>query len=326
MKILGIETSCDDTALALIEATPNHTTVLAEKISTWDGGMYGGVVPELSSRQHENQLPILLEHVQNTVSFPLSDIDAIGVTTHPGLWGSLLVGKTFAQALAFQWNIPWYQVNHLEAHGLVVRMTETVEFPFLLLLVSGGHSQFRWVESLQHTRILGSTRDDALGECFDKVARALNLPQGAALEPLAAQGDPRAFSLPCPLYKEKGCDFSFSGLKTAALRCIETHNIAKDLAKIAHFSASFHFTIDRILQDRFYNILTEHPYIQRCVIAGGVAANAIIFQGLRNIAAQHNVSVHKPPLSHCTDNGVMVAWHTWEHIHHAQCLNQPPLE
>ncbi|MDD9912640.1 MAG: tRNA (adenosine(37)-N6)-threonylcarbamoyltransferase complex transferase subunit TsaD, partial [Alphaproteobacteria bacterium] len=226
MKILGIETSCDETAVAIVDvantATGKHTLISQEIYSQYKEHFdYGGVVPEIASRAHAERLSTLIRKALNKATYTKDNIDGIAVTVGPGLTGGLLMGLMFAKTLSMAWNKPMIGVNHIEGHVLSPLLEEKIEFPYLVLLVSGGHCQFIKVEDIGVYEMLGGTRDDAAGECFDKAARLLNLghPGGPALEKAAKQGDPLAFKLPKP--KVDGLDFSFSGLKTAIAQKIK---------------------------------------------------------------------------------------------------------
>ena len=210
MRVLGIESSCDETALAIVSAKP---CIELNKIysQTKEHAHFGGVVPELAARAHIDKLPLMVKDL------PLDTLDAIAATTGPGLIGGLHIGYGFGRALALALNIPFYPIHHLEAHALTVRLTDQIDFPYLLLLISGGHTQIIDVQDFRKYKLLGETRDDSCGEVFDKTAKLLGLgfPGGPAIEQAALSGNPLSCTLPCPFYRQPHCDFSFSGLKTA---------------------------------------------------------------------------------------------------------------
>ena len=306
--VLGIETSCDETAVALLAA---DGTVLAEQVhSQPDHAPFGGVVPEIAARAHLAYLPDMARAALTALP-PGVDLGAVAATAGPGLIGGLIVGSCFAKALALGRAIPYVAVNHLEAHALTARLPGLVPggvaFPYLLLLVSGGHCQLLLVHGVGHYARLGTTIDDAVGEAFDKVAKMLGLPWpgGPALEALARAGT-QTVALPRPLLGRPGADFSFSGLKTAVLRQVGKHAPA-DLA------ASFQQAVADILVDRCTHAIAMLPSLcplppRHLVVAGGVAANQTIRAALTALAASHGLTLVAPPPRLCTDNAVMVAW------------------
>ncbi len=312
--VLGIETSCDETAAAVVAA---DRTVLAEAVfgQTDLHARYGGVVPEIAARAHAERLDRLVEKVLADAGLELADLDAIAVTAGPGLVGGLLVGIVTAQALGAVAGLPVIAVNHLEAHALTARLTHGLDFPFLVLLVSGGHSQFVAVEGVGRYRRLGTTVDDAVGEAFDKVAKMLGLgyPGGPAVESAAEGGDPGAFDLPRPLLGRPGCDLSFSGLKTAVRRHIlALGERARDHRVQADLCASFQRAVCEVLTDRTRRALAHfregrdvRPVL---VVAGGVAANRALRAALADLAREEGAEIALPPLRWCGDNAVMVAW------------------
>lgn len=315
MIVLGIETSCDETAVGIVT---HQKEILAHHLSTQsDHQAYGGVVPEIASRSHAKNLPVMITKALQTSGLSLGHIDGIAVTAGPGLMGGLLAGLTFAKALASGLQKPLVALNHLEAHSLVVRLGATVPFPFLLLLLSGGHCQFLWVKAFGAYQLLGRTRDDSIGETFDKVGRMMGFsyPAGPMIEKTAKKGTP-SFSFPKPLVKEPGCDFSFSGLKTALFHHLQQHTHTPSF--LANTCASFQETVAQILEKRLENALSQccgpknssakHPSFQHVVVAGGVAANEFLRQRLEQKAQSFQLHVVAPPIDLCTDNGVMVAW------------------
>jgi N6-L-threonylcarbamoyladenine synthase len=313
MRVLGIETSCDETAAAVVAA---DGTILSNIVFSQldEHSPYGGVVPEIAARAHLDHIEAVVRAALETSGIGWDGIDAIAATTGPGLIGGVIVGATVAKALAMVQNKPFIAVNHLEGHALTCRLTDDVPFPYLLLLVSGGHSQILIVEGVGHYRRLGSTIDDAVGEAFDKTAKMLGLgfPGGPAVEAAAKSGDPTRFDLPRPLMGRAGSDFSFSGLKTAVRNTVERLPdpiTAQDLADVA---ASFQAAIADVLADRMKNAIAEfhaaHPTGDTLVIAGGVAANQAIRDRLAVLTSAMGMRTVAPPLKLCTDNGAMIAW------------------
>ena len=312
MIVLGIETSCDETAASVVTDDKRilSNIVLSQII---DHEPFGGVVPEVAARAHLSHIEAVVGQALQEANVTLDDLDGIAATGGPGLIGGLIVGVMMAKGMAMAKGIPFLPINHLEGHALTVRLTEDVPFPFLLLLVSGGHCQFLIVEDVGVYTYLGGTLDDALGECLDKTARLLghSYPGGPIIERLARTGNPRAFALPKPLHGTAGCAFSFSGLKTAARKVILENDITPPLFQ-ADFCASLQYTIGEILIDRTLNALALahalHPNLSHLVVAGGVAANQYFNAQLSACALQQGVTLHAPPLNLCTDNGAMIAW------------------
>jgi N6-L-threonylcarbamoyladenine synthase len=321
--VLGIETSCDETAAALL--TPDGR-VLAERVLSQSAhAAFGGVVPEIAARAHLAHLPGLVSEVLAVAGIGMADLGAVGATTGPGLIGGLIVGAGYGKGIALARRLPFVAVNHLEAHALTARLPglhpDGAPFPYLLLLASGGHCQCVLVEGVgRHVR-LGGTVDDAAGEAFDKVAKLLGLgwPGGPALERLAAGGDPRAHAFPRPMLGRAGCDFSFSGLKTAVAQLVAHQppgalpgQLAADIA------ASFQAAVAAVIADRAGHALAiaraRHPGLDLLVVAGGVAANGAIRTALAEIAGHAGATLFAPPLRLCTDNAVMVAWAAIERL------------
>lgn len=313
--VLGIESSCDETALALVR---EDGVVLSHALATQrdDHAPYGGVVPEIAARAHLAQIDRLYTKTLADAGLQLDAVDAIAVTSGPGLIGGVIVGVMFAKALAAAAQKPLIAINHLEGHALTVRLTHRVQFPYFLLLISGGHCQQLIVRGVGDYIRLGGTKDDALGEAFDKVAKMLGLPYpgGPALEKAAQAGNPSAYTFPKPLMGDGGCDFSFSGLKTAVRLTIEKEVAragALDSKIIADVAASFQHTVVQVLDDRVSNALriaqAEHS-VTALAVAGGVAANQALGQGLRRLAEAHGLPLVVAPPALCTDNGVMIAW------------------
>ena len=313
MRVLGIETSCDETAVAIVEAAVGRAPVgriLANVIYSQlaEHRRFGGVVPEIAARAHLERIDGVLADALSEAGLELGDLDGIAATGGPGLIGGVMVGVMTAKALAFAHDRPFLAVNHLEGHALTVRLTEQVAFPYLLLLASGGHCQLLTVRGPGDYTQLGTTIDDAAGECFDKTAKLLGLgfPGGPAIERLAKNGDPQRFALPRPMWRKRGCDFSFSGLKTAVRQAVEKLP-AGDKQAVADLCASFQRTVGDVLADRCTNALQLAP-ASTLVVAGGVAANVYLRGRLEKTASEHGARLVAPPVKLCTDNGAMIAW------------------
>ncbi len=310
--VLGIETSCDETAAALVGS---DRRVLAERVlsQTREHAPFGGIVPEIAARSHLAHLEDLVRGTLADAACDWSRIDAIAATTGPGLIGGVIVGATFAKAVALARGLPFVAINHLEGHALSARLSDDVPFPYLLLLVSGGHCQLLAVEGVGKYRRLGTTLDDAVGEAFDKVASLLGLgyPGGPAVEKLARDGNPRRFDLPRPLAGRPGCDFSFAGLKTAVRQIVDRGEVVDDRTR-ADLAASFQTAVADSLADRTGNAARTfarmHPAGAHLVIAGGVAANQALRARLAKVAATHGLALVAPPIRLCTDNAAMIAW------------------
>ena len=315
--VLGIESSCDETAAAVLD---EQGRVLAEAVASQERAHapFGGVVPEIAARAHLALLPDMVAGVMARVGVGFHALGAVAATAGPGLIGGLVVGSFLAKGIALAAKRPYVAVNHLEAHALTARLPGLVPggapFPYLLLLVSGGHCQCVAVEGVgRHVR-LGSTVDDAAGEAFDKVAKLLGLgwPGGPALERLAAEGDPARYAFPRPMLGRPGCDFSFSGLKTAVAQEVARHAPgALPRALAADIAASFQAAVVAVLADRAAHAMemfSERHDSDLLVVAGGVAANAAVRTGLEQAASAHGFRLAAPPLRLCTDNAVMVAW------------------
>jgi N6-L-threonylcarbamoyladenine synthase len=309
LRILGIETSCDETAVAVVEASADDRPVgriLANVVYSQltEHRRFGGVVPEIAARAHLERIDGLVEQALAESGLGLGDLDGIAATGGPGLIGGVMVGVMTAKAIAFAHDKPFLAINHLEGHALSARLTEEVEFPYLLLLVSGGHCQLLTVRGPGDFTRLGTTIDDAVGECFDKTAKLLGLgfPGGPAVERAAKGGDTNRFKLPRPMWRKPGCDFSFSGLKTAVRQAVE--KLPKDDPQaIADLCASFQRTVGDVLVDRCTNALVTAPS-DTLVVAGGVAANTYLRGRLEGLG----VRLVAPPIKLCTDNGAMIAW------------------
>jgi len=310
--VLAIESSCDETAVAVLSA---DGTSLAERVlSQADHVPFGGVVPEIAARAHLAHLPSLVAQTLDEAGLAKTDLGAVAASCGPGLIGGLIVGSGLGKGLALSLGVPFVAVNHIEAHALTARLPGLVPggapFPYLLLLVSGGHCQCVAVDGLGRYRRLGGTIDDAAGEAFDKVAKMLGLgwPGGPALEALAREGDRTAHALPRPLMGRPGCDFSFSGLKTAVAQRIAALPQPLGRQDAADLAASFQAAVADAVADRVAHALDAMPEADLLVVAGGVAANGVLRERLTALAARKGVGFAAPPLRLCTDNAVMVGW------------------
>jgi N6-L-threonylcarbamoyladenine synthase len=320
MLVLGIETSCDETAAAVVAG---DRRILSDCVLSQieQHRPYGGVVPEIAARNHVEQIDKLIERALAEADIAYGRLDAIAATAGPGLIGGVMVGLVSGKALAAALGKPLIAVNHLEGHALSVRLTDNIEFPYLLLLVSGGHCQLLVVQGVGAYRRLGTTIDDAVGEAFDKTAIMLGLdyPGGPAVEAAARGGDAAAIALPRPMKGREGCDFSFSGLKTAVRRAIA----AEPAPAAADVAASFQAAVADCLADRVANgaelALRDHPGLRHLVVAGGVAANGYLRQRLAETAAAAGLAMLAPPLHLCTDNAAMIAWAGIERLARGEC-------
>lgn len=312
MIVLGIETSCDETAAAVVDA---EKRVRAEAILSQQAEHrpFGGIVPEVAARAHLEHLDRLIAGVMAEADIDFGDLAGVAATGGPGLIGGVMVGVMTAKAIAAVRGLPFLAVNHLEGHALSARLVADVDFPYLLLLVSGGHCQLLVVEGVGRYRRLGTTVDDALGEAFDKVAKILGLgyPGGPAIEAKAARGTATRFALPRPMKGRAGCDFSFSGLKTAVGQTVARLETLTE-QHVADLAAAFQEAAGDVLKDRCANAIDAfralHPKGDTLVIAGGVAANQTVRQHLKELAEKHGLRLIAPPPKLCTDNGAMIAW------------------
>jgi N6-L-threonylcarbamoyladenine synthase len=316
--VLGIETSCDETAAAVVERYVDGSGRILSNIvlsQVADHAAFGGVVPEIAARAHVEALDSVISAALREASVEIGDIDAIAATAGPGLIGGVLVGLTTAKAIALAAGKPLIAVNHLEAHALTARLTDNVAFPYLVLLVSGGHSQFLAAEGVGSYRRLGTTIDDALGEAFDKAAKLLGLPYpgGPEIEKAAAVGNPARFDLPRPLVGRPGADFSFSGLKTA-LRLAAEEIAPVSEPDISDLAAAFQAAVVETVIARTRNamamFIASHPGLASptLVVAGGVAANRELRRALAETANDNGFRLIVPPPGLCADNGAMIAW------------------
>jgi N6-L-threonylcarbamoyladenine synthase len=313
--VLGLETSCDETAAAVVRGSaPGPGEILSNVVLSQieEHRPYGGVVPEIAARAHVEALDFVIGDALAAAQLDLLQVDAIAATAGPGLIGGVMVGLTTAKALALAAGKPLIAINHLEAHALTARLTDGVTFPFLLLLVSGGHCQLLAVEGVGRFRLYGTTIDDAVGEAFDKTAKLLGLPYpgGPNVELLARTGDARRFALPRPMLGREGTDFSFSGLKTAVRQFVRGDGFTPSAR--ADLAASFQAAILDVLVARTRSALTrfraEFPQEGALVVAGGVAANGAIRGALTALCEVEGLSIKIPPPGLCTDNAAMVAW------------------
>lgn len=304
-KVLGIESSCDETAAAVVT---DGRVILAQHIASQDDAHrpYGGVVPEIAARAHVERLAPLIAATLADAGLTLADMDAVAATAGPGLIGGVMVGLVSAKALAMASDKPLIAINHLEGHALSPRLADaTLEFPYLLLLASGGHCQLLRVDGVGRYRRLATTIDDALGEAFDKTAKILGLgyPGGPAVERLAALGDARAVPLPRPLLGSPEPHFSFAGLKSAVMRAKQTGTHAD-----ADIAAAFQRAAIDCVLDRATRAIAAAGPVTALVVAGGVAANRALRTALEGLAGQHGLRFVAPPLALCTDNAAMIAW------------------
>jgi N6-L-threonylcarbamoyladenine synthase len=312
--VLGIETSCDETAAAVVAG---DRTVLAERLLSQldDHAPYGGIVPEIAARAHLAHLDKLVAETMAAARLGFGDLSAVAATGGPGLIGGVMVGVMTAKAIAAVHKLPFLAVNHLEGHALSPRLTHDVAFPYLLLLVSGGHCQLLAAEGVGRYVRLGGTVDDAAGEAFDKVAKMLGLgyPGGPAVERAAKQGKPGRFRLPRPMKGREGADFSFAGLKTAVRQAIaQLPGGRASTADTADLCRDFQDAVSEIVADRTRHALQrfrkEWPAGRALVVAGGVAANAALRAVLAGAASEAGLDFVAPPLRYCTDNAAMIAW------------------
>lgn len=306
LTVLGLESSCDETAAAVVT---DGRVILAERVAGQEDSHrpYGGVVPEIAARAHVDRLTPLVEAVMADAGIGFADLDAVAATAGPGLIGGVMVGIVTGKAIALAAGKPLIAVNHLEGHALSARLADpTLQFPYLLLLVSGGHCQLLGVHGVGRYRRLATTIDDAAGEAFDKVAKIIGLgfPGGPAVERAAVGGDPRAVALPRPLVGSGDSNFSFAGLKSAVLRAAGSANPPTD----ADLAASFQQAVVDCLVDRTRLALNAMPEATQLVVAGGVAANGAIRAALELLASDAGLGFTAPPPALCTDNAAMIAW------------------
>ena len=331
LTVLGLETSCDETAASVVRLSASGAQVLSSVIHSQidDHAAYGGVVPEIAARSHVEMIDGVTRRAMNEAGLDWSALDGVAATAGPGLVGGVMVGLSYGKAAALARGLPLIAVNHLEGHAVSARLGAETTYPFLLLLVSGGHCQLLEVRGIGDMSRLGTTIDDAAGEAFDKIAKAMGLgyPGGPALERLAASGDGSRFDLPRALLGRKDCDFSFSGLKTAASRLAQTCETEQDRADLAD---AVQKAIARQLAERTERAMQDyaeaHPELadgalkqpspvgeaigqkeRLFVVAGGVAANKTIRRTLEDLATKHGFAFLAPPMAYCTDNAAMIA-------------------
>ena len=308
MYILGIESSCDETSVAVVDGEKRQirSNIVASQIEIHR--LYGGVVPEIAGRAHIEAVSRITYEALEKAGITLGDIGAVAVTAFPGLIGALLVGVNFAKSLAYSYGIPLVAVNHVKAHVAAGYLEDpTLEPPFLAVVVSGGHTSIYDVKDYTDFREIGSTRDDAAGEAFDKIGRVIGMPYpgGAALDKLAYEGDPNAVRLPSPALHD-GLDFSFSGLKTAALNYINSERQKGEEPSAADIAASYTAVITDAITSKVRKAL-DMTSASRVVLAGGVAANSHLRKRLSELCKAQNVTLTVPPISLCGDNAAMVA-------------------
>jgi len=316
LLVLGIETSCDETAAAVVSGSGTIRSSLV--LSQLDEHRpYGGVVPEIAARSHLDHIDRLVAEAMQQANLTFERLDGVAATAGPGLIGGVFVGVMTAKAIALAWDKPFLAVNHLEGHALSARLSDHLPFPYLLLLVSGGHCQLLAVEGVGHYRRLGGTIDDAVGEAFDKTAKLLGLgyPGGPAVEKTAAGGDPAAVALPRPMLGRPGLDFSFSGLKTAVRQAAEQAGVlggVGDARARADLAASFQAAVGDVLAERCGKALAvfrqDYGVAGPLVVAGGVAANRSLRARLEAVATTAGTRLVAPPPALCTDNAAMIAW------------------
>ena len=316
--ILGIETSCDETAAAVVRRFGDGKGELLSNVvlsQLKDHAPYGGVVPEIAARVHVTHLDGLISRALDDAGVGFDSLNGVAATAGPGLLGGLLVGLTAGKAISMAWDIPFLAINHLEGHALTPRLLATCPFPYLLLLISGGHTQFQMVEGVGRYKRLGTTIDDALGEAFDKVAKLLGLgyPGGPRVESYARRGDAKRFDFPRPLKGRADCNFSFSGLKTAVREVV--HGLGElSEQDVADVCASFELAVAETLADRlkraFEAFKDAHPNVSSptLVVAGGVAANQTLRGVFETVSEKYGFNVNVPPFHLCTDNAAMIAW------------------
>ncbi|MGL1922457.1 MAG: tRNA (adenosine(37)-N6)-threonylcarbamoyltransferase complex transferase subunit TsaD [Hyphomicrobiales bacterium] len=320
MICLGLESSCDDTAAAIVRRNPDGSSdILSNIIHTQTDvhAPFGGVVPELAARAHIEYMDHMVTQALQEANLTYNDLNLVAATSGPGLLGGVIIGLMSGKAISLAHDLPFIAVNHLEGHALTAGLSDGIQAPYLLLLISGGHTQILQVNAIGDYQLLGTTIDDAIGEAFDKVAKLLGLgyPGGPHVEAYAKTGSADRFTLPRPMKGRKNCDFSFSGLKTAVLHA------AKKIEPIAEqdkhdICAAFQAAAADVLADRVkramvlfrenLNLTPESP--QNLIIAGGVAANKAIAQKLTELGANHGFNLVVPPSNLCTDNGAMIAW------------------
>lgn len=312
MYVMGIESSCDETACAIVS---DKREILSSVVwSQYDEHRrFGGVVPEIAARAHLEQIDLIVKETLDKSGLSFSDLSAVSVAGGPGLIGGVIVGVMTAKSIALAHQLPFVAVNHLEGHALMARLTNDIEFPYLLLLVSGGHCQILAVLGPNKYERLGGTIDDSAGEAFDKVAKMLQVgyPGGPNMERAAKNGDDKRFDLPRPMKGKNNCDFSFSGLKTAVRHQLEKMPELSEQDK-CDMAASFQTAVVESVIDRLKRAIdifkAKYPNGKHLVVSGGVASNTALRTALQNLADKKKLQFAAPPVKLCTDNGVMIAW------------------
>ena len=315
LTFLGIETSCDETAAAIVKEKNDGTGEILSNIVSSQIEVhkeFGGIVPELAARAHVEKIEFIIKKAIKESGLNINDLDGVAATAGPGLVVCLTVGLNIGKAIAGSLSKPFIAVNHLEGHALSPKIIKKIEFPYLLLLISGGHTQFLEVNGVNKYKRLGTTIDDALGEAFDKTAKLLGIefPGGPTIEKWAKKGNKNYFKLPKPILKKGGCNLSFAGLKTAVLR---TSKKLKNEKEKCHLAASFQETVNKILNEKTKIAMKEFLKNKKnktntFVIAGGVASNLTIRDNLIKLAKEKNFVSVFPPLNLCSDNAAMIAW------------------
>ena len=316
LTFLGLESSCDDTAAAIVRYTPGQPAEILSSVVDGQTALhapFGGVVPEIAARAHAERLDHCVERALKDAGMSLADVNGVAVTAGPGLIGGVLSGVMCAKGIAAACGLPLIGVNHLAGHALTPRLTDGLAFPYLMLLVSGGHCQFLYVKAADDFTRLGGTIDDAPGEAFDKIAKLLGLPQpgGPNVEAEAASGSSKRFVFPRPLLDRPGCDLSFSGLKTAVLRARDTLVAAQGGITVQDrrdLCAGFQAAVADVLAQKTKRAFACAPQATAFAVAGGVAANKTIRAGLETVCAASAMQFLAPPLALCTDNAAMIAW------------------
>ena len=317
LTFLGIESSCDDTAAAVVRHVPGQRPAILASVVEGQTALhaaFGGVVPEIAARAHAERLDHVVERALSAAGIGLDDLDAVAVTAGPGLIGGVLSGVMLAKGICAATGLPLVGVNHLAGHALTPRLTDDLVFPYLMLLVSGGHCQFLIVQGPEHFQRLGGTIDDAPGEAFDKTARLLGLPQpgGPAVEAEAMLGDARRFHFPRPLLDRPGCDLSFSGLKTALLRARDAVIVEKGGLTVQDrrdLCAGFQQAVADVLAEKTRRALVIFAHSSPVLaVAGGVAASKALRGAIETVCTAEGARFLAPPLALCTDNAAMIAW------------------
>ena len=304
MKILAIESSCDETSMSVIEdGHIDFGTVILSQIDIHKS--YGGVVPEIASRSHAESITIVLEEVLTKANVTMDEIDAVAVTYGPGLIGSLLVGLIAAKTIAYIYNKPLIPVHHIAGHIYANNLVKKMEFPLIALVISGGHTDLIYMEENYSFKKIGGTLDDAVGECYDKVARVLGLPYpgGPSIDKLAREGND-TYKLPLPL-NDDSYDFSFSGIKSAVINLVHNEEQKKNAIRNADLACSFQNKVVEILTKKTIKALKEY-HVKNLVVAGGVAANSAIRKSLEEECLKNNFNMTVPPILYCTDNAAMI--------------------